>query len=153
MSASLHMYTSKYLVMCLVLTSKRFYLPFAGLVFSLVWFPESAVRQPTNPQCFVTVGGPKNPEGVSCSVMDIIFPLGLKRVNNGHLYIWTELLSIFFSWYSHMRWQLGTKITPQGLIFWTMIFYNLKNSSQDLSNEGSNFILSSLEVGYWVALI
>ena len=33
-------------------------------------------------------------------------------------------------------------------IFWTMIFYNLKNSSQDLSNEGSNFILSSLEVGH-----
>ena len=26
--------------------------------------------------------------------------------------------------------------------------YNLKNSSQDLSNEGSNFILNSLEVGY-----
>ena len=35
-----------------------------------------------------------------------------------------------------------------GWIFWTMIFYNLKNSSQDLSNEGSNFILSSLEVGH-----
>ena len=31
-----------------------------------------------------------------------------------------------------------------------MIFYNLKNSSQDLSNEGSNFILSSLEVGHGV---
>ena len=31
-----------------------------------------------------------------------------------------------------------------------MIFLNLKNSSQDLSNEGSNFILSSLEVGHWV---
>ena len=45
------------------------------------------------------------------------------------LIIWTEMLSIF----------------------WTMIFYNLKNLSQDLSNEGSNFILSSLEVGHWVA--
>ena len=32
-----------------------------------------------------------------------------------------------------------------------MIFYNLKNSVQDESNEGSNFILSSLEVGHCVA--
>ena len=37
--------------------------------------------------------------------------------------------------------------TP-GVDFLTMIFYNLKNSHQDLSNEGSNFILSSLEVGH-----
>ena len=34
-------------------------------------------------------------------------------------------------------WELGTQITPWGWIFWTMIFYNLKNSGQDLSNEGS----------------
>ena len=34
-----------------------------------------------------------------------------------------------------------------GWIFWTMIFFNLKDSSQDLFNEGSNFILNSLEVG------
>ena len=47
--------------------------------------------------------------------------------------------------------ELGTQITPRGWIFWTMIFYNLKNSGQDLSNEGSNFILSSLEDGSWVA--
>ena len=31
-----------------------------------------------------------------------------------------------------------------------MIFYNLKNSVQDKSNEGSNFILSSLEIGHGV---
>ncbi len=36
----------------------------------------------------------------------------------------------------------------QGVDFWTIIFYNLKDSSQDLSNEGSNFILSSLELGH-----
>ena len=48
-------------------------------------------------------------------------------------------------------WELGTQITPQGWIFWTMIFIILKNSHQDLSNEGSNFILISLEVGHWVA--
>ena len=32
---------------------------------------------------------------------------------------------------------------------WSFII--LKNSHQDLPNEGSNFILSSLEVGHWVA--
>ena len=31
-------------------------------------------------------------------------------------------------------------------VFWTMIFLNLKNSHQDLYNEGSKFILRSLEV-------
>ena len=34
-----------------------------------------------------------------------------------------------------------------GVDFWNMIFYNLKDSHQDLSNEGSNFTLNSLEVG------
>ena len=43
---------------------------------------------------------------------------------------------------------LGTQITPRGWIFWTMIFYNLKNSGQGLSNEGSILILSSVEVGH-----
>ena len=66
------------------------------------------------------------------------------------LYIRTELLSIFFSWFSHVRREPWTHITPWGWIFWTIIFYNLKNLIQDLSNEGSNFILSSLEVGHWV---
>ena len=40
--------------------------------------------------------------------------------------------------------------TP-GMDFLDHIFSILKNSGQDLSNEGSNFILSSLEVGHWVA--
>ena len=35
-----------------------------------------------------------------------------------------------------------------GVDFWTNIFYNLKNSGQDVSNEGSNFILSLLEVSH-----
>jgi hypothetical protein len=43
---------------------------------------------------------------------------------------------------------LGPKLHPW---FGTMIFYNFKNSHQDLSNEGANFILSSLEVGHCVA--
>ena len=38
-----------------------------------------------------------------------------------------------------------------GLDFLDHIFFNLKNSGQDLSNEGTNFILSSLEVGHWFA--
>ena len=50
-----------------------------------------------------------------------------------------------------MRREIGTQITPQGWIFWTMIFLNLKNSSQDLSNEVSNFILSLLALGHSVA--
>ena len=45
-------------------------------------------------------------------------------------------------------WELGTQITPRGWIFLAMIFYNLKNSGQDLSNEGSMFILSLVEVGH-----
>ena len=43
---------------------------------------------------------------------------------------------------------LGTQITPGDWIFLNHIFFNLKKSGQDLSNEGSNFILSSLEVGH-----
>ena len=35
-----------------------------------------------------------------------------------------------------------------GVDFWAIIFYNLKNSGSDESNEGSNFSLSSLEVGH-----
>ena len=35
-----------------------------------------------------------------------------------------------------------------GVDFLDHRFLNLKNSSQDPSNEGSNFILSSLEVGH-----
>ena len=74
----------------------------------------------------------------------------LSQSRHGILNIWTELLPIF-SWSAHMRRELGTQILPREWIFWTMIFYNLKILSQDLSNEGSNFFLSSLEVGHWVA--
>ena len=50
---------------------------------------------------------------------------------------------------SNLGMILGTQITPRGWIFWTMIFFIvLKNSGQELSNEGSNFILSSLEIGH-----
>ena len=43
------------------------------------------------------------------------------------------------------------KLHPRGGFFEPWFFIILKNSHQDLSNEGSNFVLSSLEVGHWVA--
>ena len=45
----------------------------------------------------------------------------------------------------------ATKLHPGDGFFGPWSFIILKNSHQDLSNEGSNFILSSLEVGHWVA--
>ena len=61
---------------------------------------------------------------------------------------WTAKLSFFF-------WQvteiLGPKLHPRGGFFGPWFFIILKNSHQYSSNEGSNFILSSLEVGHWVA--
>ena len=45
----------------------------------------------------------------------------------------------------------ATKLHPGDGFFGPWSFIILKNSHQDLPNEGSNFILSSLEVGHWVA--
>ena len=45
----------------------------------------------------------------------------------------------------------GPKLHPGGGFFGLWPFITLKSSHQDLSNEGSNFILSQLEVGHWVA--
>ena len=70
-------------------------------------------------------------------------------LDHGQLY--TGLLSRHFFSVNCTRWELGTQITPRGWIFGTMIFLILKNSHQGLSNEGSNFILSSVEVGHWVS--
>ena len=47
-------------------------------------------------------------------------------LQHGLLDIWTELLSIFFSWSAHMRRELGTKLHPGGVICRTMIFYKQK---------------------------
>ena len=46
---------------------------------------------------------------------------------------------------------MGPKLHPAGGFFGPWFFIILKNSGPDQSNEGSNLILSSLEVGYWVA--
>ena len=47
--------------------------------------------------------------------------------------------------------NLGPNLHPRGRFLGPWFFIILKNSHQDLSNEGSNFILSSPEVGHWVA--
>ena len=44
-------------------------------------------------------------------------------------------------------WNFGPKLCTGGGIF-VHNFYNLKNSGQDLSNEGSKLFLSLLEVGH-----
>ena len=51
----------------------------------------------------------------------------------------------------NLRLNFGSKLHPEGGFFGPWFFIILKNSGQELSNEGSNFILSSLEVGHWVA--
>ena len=61
-------------------------------------------------------------------------------IHHGQLYIWTELLA--GSW--------DPNYTP-GVDFLDQNFLSSKNSGLDLSNEGSNLILSSLEVGHRVA--
>ena len=43
------------------------------------------------------------------------------------------------------------KLQSGGGFFGPWSFIILKNSNQDQSNEGSNFILGSLEVGHWAA--
>ena len=63
----------------------------------------------------------------------------------------SDLVPLFqFKWTS---WGLllGTQVTPLGVDFLDHNFLSSKNLGKDLSNEGSNLILSSLEVGHRVA--
>ena len=71
-------------------------------------------------------------------------------IDHGLLYIWTELLSIFLADLPTWGVSVGTKLRPGSGFFGPWHFLTLKISHQDLSNEGSNFILSPLEVGHWV---
>ena len=68
--------------------------------------------------------------------------------NQGLLYRWTERTADFLRNDCTEGGKKAPKITPRGWIFRTMIFMILKNSHQDLFNEGSNFIMSPLEVGH-----
>jgi hypothetical protein len=61
------------------------------------------------------------------------------EARQGLLYRWTEHSADLFL----KKLPLG-----EGGFFGPGSFITLKNSHQDLSNEGSNFILSSLEVGH-----
>ena len=73
-------------------------------------------------------------------------------VNHGQSSYWTAKSSFFFLTSDHTEAEnLGPKLHPGGGFFGPWFFIILKNSHQDLSNKGSNFILSSLEVGDWVA--
>jgi hypothetical protein len=69
----------------------------------------------------------------------------LCHLRQGRLYRWIEHSTNFFEKMSTGGEKKAPTITPRGWIFWTIIFYNLKNSHQDLSNEGSNFVF---EVGH-----
>ena len=72
----------------------------------------------------------------------------LSATTQGLLYRWTEHWADFFEEGKEKR---HPKLHPGDGDFGSWSFITLKNSHQDLSNEGSNFILSSLEVGQWVA--
>ena len=68
------------------------------------------------------------------------------------IFILDSQVGIFFLT-SNQPWAeyLGPKLHPRGRFLGPWFLIILKNSHQDLSNEGSNFILSSLEFGHWVA--
>ena len=63
------------------------------------------------------------------------------------LYMDGSAVNLFLLIFPHEAGTWDPNYTP-GVNFLTMIFYNPKNSSQDLSNEGSIFILNSLEVDH-----
>ena len=68
-------------------------------------------------------------------------------VDHGQSSYWTAKSLFLFLASDHTEADPNSTL---GVDFWTIIFYNLKNSVQDESNEGSNFIFCSLEVGHWV---
>jgi hypothetical protein len=59
----------------------------------------------------------------------------------------TRLIVVFFE-FPLGEGSKAPKLQPRAGFFGPWSFIILKNSHQDLSNEGSNFILSSLEVGH-----
>ena len=66
-------------------------------------------------------------------------------ITHGHLY--TGQLCRNFVFIGHHGGNTWDPNYARELDFLDHIFFNLKKSGQDLSNEGSNFIWSSLEVG------
>ena len=69
-----------------------------------------------------------------------------------NLYYWTVMLSKHFWEVTSSRGEnLRPKLQPGDGFFGLQFFIIFKNTHQDLSNEGSNFILSQVEVGHRVA--
>ena len=67
---------------------------------------------------------------------------------HGHLYTGQLCRHFVFRQVDIMGGNTWDPNYAPGLDFLDHIFFNLKNSGQDLSNEGSKFILSSLKVGH-----
>ena len=86
-------------------------------------------------------------------VADNIFYAKFRKslLAHGHLHTGQISRHFFLTSDQHGGWYLGPKLHPGGGFFEPWFFIILKNSHLDLSNEGSNFILSSPEVGHWVA--
>ena len=72
-------------------------------------------------------------------------------ITHGHLHTGQLSRHFFLTSDQSEACYLGPKLYPRGGFFGPWFFIIIKNSHKDLSNEGSNFILSSLEVGHWVA--
>ena len=75
---------------------------------------------------------------MTSNILGYFWPTLIRYFTHGQSSYWTAK-SVFF-------WQ----VTRPGLLQITSQGFILKNSGQDLSNEGSNFILGSLEAGHWV---
>ena len=70
-------------------------------------------------------------------------------LSHGHLHIGQLCRHFFFCQVTRVgavTWDPNYTLARVDLL--DHDFFNLKNSHQELSNEGSNFILSSLEVGH-----
>ena len=77
---------------------------------------------------------------------------GILWLNYVLLLEWITYLTYLGSEICPLRDQnWGPKLHPRGGLFGPWSFIILKNSHQDISNEGSDFILRSLEAGHWVA--
>ena len=79
--------------------------------------------------------------------MELIFAEPI--LNQELLYRWTEHLAELLFLNPNWGMEKGPQSTTPVSIFWIMIFYNLKKFRS--TNEGSIFILSSLEVGHCAA--
>ena len=93
---------------------------------------------------------------VSSSYLSILLTFYFYRsheciLGHGHLHTGQLCCHFFLTSGQHGGEYLKPKLHPGGGLFSPWFFIILKNSHQDLSIEGSKFILSSLDGGHWVA--